>query len=581
MSLIPKIHHDGRFNKALTGIEGLDDITRGGLPRGRATLVVGGVGSGKTILSLQTLVNGARLYKEPGIFVAFEETSDRIIGNAEAFGWNLPALQKKKLFFLDAQPKPDLIQAGNFDLAGMLAALGAKVKAIGARRIVFDSVDVLLELLADPQAERREVYRLHDWLLDQGLTALITTKVFGEKAGPPDLQPLGYIQFMVDAAMALNHDLVEGVSQRNLRVLKYRGSGFSENESPLVIGEKGMEVAGPLGLEGKPVKVTNERLSSGVERLDSMLEGGYFRGAGILITGSPGTAKTTLSGAFTQAACLRGESTLFVSFDSEPAEIVRNLVSVNIRLQRFVTRGLLRLFTARSGESSAEVHFMRIRAMARLHKVRNLVIDPVSALSKQGNELTAHSVLERLVDWVKSEGITLVCTSLLDSATPEMESTRLQISTIADTWLHMSYLIRAGERNRALTIVKSRGTAHSNQVRELILHHTGLTLTDVYTAGGEVLMGTMRWEKEQAVEAEHLQKQTEVRRKLEELELADVELTGRLQALQRELEAKRAEKELLKRAEHVHQKLLVKSHSEMGGMRGVDAQKPIFKNGLS
>jgi circadian clock protein KaiC len=312
-----------------------------------------------------------------------------------------------------------------------------------------------------------------------------------------------------------------------------------------------------------------------------MLEGGYFRGAGILITGSPGTAKTTLSGAFTQAACLRGESTLFVSFDSEPAEIVRNLVSVNIRLQRFVTRGLLRLFTARSGESSAEVHFMRIRAMARLHKVRNLVIDPVSALSKQGNELTAHSVLERLVDWVKSEGITLVCTSLLDSATPEMESTRLQISTIADTWLHMSYLIRAGERNRALTIVKSRGTAHSNQVRELILHHTGLTLTDVYTAGGEVLMGTMRWEKEQAVEAEHLQKQTEVRRKLEELELADVELTGRLQALQRELEAKRAEKELLKRAEHVHQKLLVKSHSEMGGMRGVDAQKPIFKNGLS
>ena len=217
---------------------------------------------------------------------------------------------------------------------------------------------------------------------------------------------------------------------------------------------------------------------------------------------------------------------------------------------------------------------MWIKAMAREHKARNLVIDPVSALCSQGNELTAHSVLERLIDWVKSEGLTLVCTSLLDSATPEMESTRLQISTIADTWLHMSYLVRAGERNRALTIVKSRGTAHSNQVRELILERTGMTLTDVYTAGGEVLMGTMRWEKEQAVMANQLLKQTEVRRKLEELELADVELTGRLQALDRELAAKRAERELLKKAESQDQILLAQSHSEMRGMRGVDTEKP-------
>jgi len=220
---------------------------------------------------------------------------------------------------------------------------------------------------------------------------------------------------------------------------------------------------------------------------------------------------------------------------------------------------------------------MWIKAMAREHKARNLVIDPISALSNPGNELTARSVLERLIDWVKSEGLTLVCTSLLDSARPEMESTRLQISTVADTWLHMSYLVRAGERNRALTIVKSRGTGHSNQVRELILDHTGLTLTNVYTAGGEVLMGTMRWEKEQAVIADQLLKQTEVRRKLEELDLADVELTGRLQALERELAAKRAERELLKRAENQHQILLAQSHSEMGGMRGVDAEKSPLK----
>lgn len=578
MSSVIERHANGRCGKALTGIEGLDDITRGGLPRGRATLLVGGAGSGKTILSLQTLANGARLYDEPGIFVAFEESIDRIIGNAETFGWDLRALQRKKLFFLDAQPKPDLIQAGNFDLTGLLAVLGAKARAIGARRIVLDSMDVLLELLGDPQAERREVYRVHEWLLQHGLTALITTKAMGQKAGPADQQQLGFMQFMVDCAVALNREMVQGVSQRNLRVLKYRGSGFTEDESPMVIGEHGLEVAGSPGLKGKAVKVTDERLSCGVERLDSMLEGGYYRGASVLITGSPGTAKTTLSGAFAEAACVRGEHTLFVSFDSDSAEIVRNLASVNIRLQRFARpRGLLRLFSTRSCENSAEVHLMRIKAMAREHKARNLVIDPISALSNQGNELTAHSVLERLIDWVKTEGLTLVCTSLLDSATPETESTRLQISTIADAWLHMSYLIRAGERNRALTIIKSRGTAHSNQVRELILHHKGLTLTDVYTAGGEVLMGTMRWEKEQAVRADQLIKQTEVRRKLEELELAEVELTGRLQALERELAAKRAERELLKRAESQHQKLLVQSHSDMSGMRGVDAEKPPLK----
>jgi circadian clock protein KaiC len=535
------------------------------------------VGSGKTLLSLQTLVNGARLYNEPGIFVAFEESAARIIGNAGAFGWDLKRLQRKKLFFLDAQPKPDLVQSGNFDLSGMLAALGAKAKAMGAKRIVFDSMDVLLELLENPQAEHREVFRLHEWLLKNELTAIITSKVYGEKAGPPTQEPLGYIQFMVDCAIALNHDMVQSVSQRNLRVLKYRGSGFAENESPLVIGEHGLEVAGSLGIPGKVIKVTNERLSCGVARLDSMLEGGYHRGAGVLITGSPGTAKTTLSGAFAQAACLRGEKTLFVSFDSDPGEIVRNLNSVNIRLQRFLKRGLLHMKSARSGESSAEVHFMRIKALSRAFKARNLIIDPVSALSNQGNELTAHSVIERLIDWVKADGLTLVSTSLLDSAAPEKESTRLQISTVADTWIHMSYLIRAGERNRALTIIKSRGTAHSNQVRELLLQRTGLTLTDVYTAGGEVLMGTMRWEKEQAVLAEHLEKQTEVRRKLEELELADVELTGRSQALERELAAKRAERDLLKLAESQYQKLLVQSHSDMEGMRGIDSEKKLLK----
>ncbi|MDB6118106.1 MAG: hypothetical protein JWO08_1887 [Verrucomicrobiaceae bacterium] len=550
-------------------------MTRGGIPQGRATMIQGSAGSGKTVLALQSLVNGARLHNEPGIFVAFEENPQRIAANAATFGWDLAALQKKKLFFLDAQPTPDLVQSGSFDLGGMLAAIEGKVKELGARRIVFDALDVVLGLLDDPAAERREIYRLHEWLLERGLTAIITTKMGGEVGTLPTKAPASMLQFMVDCAMTLNHEMVEGVCQRSLRVIKYRGSSFAENQSPFLIGEIGVEVAGSRELTGRTVNVTSERVSSGVPRLDTMLGGGYFRGASVLVTGSPGTAKSTLCGAFAEAACIRKERTLFVSFDSDPAEIVRNLASVNIRLDRFEKRGLLRLVSARTGLISAEMHFMRIRALAREQKARCLVIDPVSSLSKHGNSPITHSVVERLTDWVKSEGITMVCSSLLDSVTPEVESTPLQISTIADTWIHLSYLVHAGERNRALTIIKSRGTEHSNQVRELMLSNAGITLTDVYTAGGEVLMGTMRWEMEQAELAKQLVVQTESRRQLADLKLAEVDLTGRLKALECELEAKRAERDVLKHSDVLHQSGLVARQLELRGLRGADARKSV------
>ena len=232
-SLTPSPSPNG---KAATGIPGLDEITGGGLPRGRTTLVVGGPGSGKTILALQFLVNGARDLGEPGIFVAFEETSKRIVANAEGFGWDLPELHRKKLFFLDAQPKPDLMQSGSFDLSGMLAALEAKAKSMGARRIVFDALDIVLALLPDHVARRREIYRLHEWLLARGLTGLITAKAGGDDARAHHDQPFGFMQFMVDCVVILNHSVVLGVSQRNLRVQKYRGSSFDENESPFLIG---------------------------------------------------------------------------------------------------------------------------------------------------------------------------------------------------------------------------------------------------------------------------------------------------------------------------------------------------------
>ena len=322
-------------SKARTGIEGFDEITHGGLPRGRTTLLEGGPGSGKTLMALQTLVNGIRLDKEPAIFVAFEESAERIMSNAAKFGWDLAALQKKNLFLLDAQQSPDFAQSGDFDLNGMLAILDAKARDMGARRIVFDALDVLLALLDNPTAQRREVYRLHQWLLERGFTAIITSKSGGYEMNAPNRTQLGFMQFMVDCAVVLNHQVVEGVSQRNMRVVKYRGSAFAENESPFLIGEAGLEVAGARVL-GQPEAVnlsgTLERVSSGVARLDAMLGGGYYRGAGILITGFPGTAKSTLSGAFAEAACMRGERTLFISFDSDANEVIRNLASVHIRL---------------------------------------------------------------------------------------------------------------------------------------------------------------------------------------------------------------------------------------------------------
>jgi len=558
--------------KAQTGIIGLDQITRGGLPRGRTTLLVGGPGSGKTILALQFLVRGARDGDEPGIFVAFEEASKRIVANAEGFGWQLAELRRKKLFFLDAQPLPDLIQSGSFDLGGLLAALEVKTGEMKARRIVFDALDVVLELLPEPVQKRREMYRLHEWLLARGLTGVVTLRAGGDEASAIGNQRFGFMQFMVDCAVILNHSVVHGISQRNLRVQKYRGSGFDEDEAPFVIGKSGLEVAvarTPLRLDAT---VTNERISSGVKRLDTMLGGGYYRGASVLITGSPGTAKTTLAAAFAEAACRRGERTLFVSFDSDCSEVIRNLASVGMQLARYVKNGSLRMISARTITGSAEAYVVRIKTLAREHGARCLVIDPLSKWPKSGNDMTAQNVAERLSDWSKANGTTLVCTRLLEEMSSRSEDgSPLQISSLVDTWIHLSYLVQAGERNRGLSIIKSRGTAHSNQVRELILNNTGVTLTDTYTAAGEVLMGTLRWEKESAERVANDASDVAGKLKGVRLDADEAELEVRLKSLQTELVAKQVEKALLTRTTESRERELSRGRTRMKELRGADA----------
>jgi circadian clock protein KaiC len=379
------------------------------------------------------------------------------------------------------------------------------------------------------------------------------------------------MQFMVDCAVVLNHSVALGVSQRNLRVQKYRGSAFDENESPFVIGPAGLDVAITRKLGRVDAIAGAERVGSGIARLDTMLGGGYYRGATVLVTGFPGTAKTTLSGAFAEAACGRGERTLFVSFDSDGSEVVRNLASVGIRLARFIDSGLLRMVSARTITGSAETFLVRIKALAQAHGARCLVIDPVSTLSKAGNELTAHGVAERLIDWSKADGITLVCTSLLDELTTGVGSgSPLHVSTLADTWIHLSYLVQAGERNRGLAIIKSRGTPHSNQVRELLLGDDGVTLADIYTAGGEVLMGTLRWEKERAVRLAAETAEVATRLKRVRLDTDEAEIEVRLKSLQTELAAKRAEKSLLARATESREGEVSEGKTQLRELRGAD-----------
>jgi circadian clock protein KaiC len=315
--------------KISTGIEGFDDITGGGLPRGRTTLLMGGPGCGKTVLALQTLVNGATRRAAPGMFVAFEENADLVEENAESFGWDMVELQKKLLYFLDAQLTPDVVKVGEFDLTALLAGLEAKANAMGAKLVVFDALDVLLSLLDDRAAERRELYRIQAWLKRTGLTGILTMKV--EEDRSPTVQPYGFMPFMADCVVRLRQNVLGRVAVREMRLVKYRGSPHVLNEVPFVIGADGIEVGASNGVhpEPQPFKM---RVSTGMQRLDEMLEGGVYRGTNVLITGSAGTGKSTLSGLFVEAACRRGERALFVSFDENTRDIVRDLSSVGVRL---------------------------------------------------------------------------------------------------------------------------------------------------------------------------------------------------------------------------------------------------------
>jgi circadian clock protein KaiC len=556
----------GNSRKLATGIRGFDAMSGGGLPRHRTSLLIGGPGAGKTVFALQCLVNGARR-RTPGIFVAFEEGPRQIIANGSSFDWGLAGVPATQLFFFDAHLSPTLVKAGDFDLTAMLAILAAKKQEIGAEWIVFDGIDVLLSVLQDRGAEMREIYRLRDWLAENGLTAILTGKLDPETA---EATHYGFLQFMVDCVVRLERRQEDRVAAQSIQITKYRGSGYAAAEYPLSFGPSGVAVDAIVDVELQH-DASSERITAGFERLDAMLGGGVFRGSSTLITGAPGTSKTTLAGKFAEASCRRGERTLFVSFDEAADQIVRNLSSVGIHFKAHLNSGLLRMYSARTEAIGAEEHLSKLSSLIREYRPRCMVIDPLTAIAKAGSLGAARTVATRLINLVKDAGISLFVTALSGAEDPRAESTALEISTIADSWIHLSYLVLGGERNRALTVVKSRGTAHSNQVRELILSKSGPTLADVYSAGGDVLMGTLRWEKEAEESAKRLRQRSEFDYKQRELRYAEANTSAKIKALQMDLERQRAELALYSGEHEVRDASFSRQKDELRRRRSADA----------
>lgn len=530
---------DTAIAKQVTGITGLDDLLEGGIPDRRVTLIHGGPGSGKTILAMQAMLNHVK-NGGTGVVVAFEEQPEELVENLRGFEWDLDPSASERLHYLDARLDEYQLSAGEFDISGLLASAEGALQGAEGGWLLLDGLDMLLRMLEHSHRQRQELYRLKRWVRDRGYTAWITTKA---ESGAGDWSS-DFLHYASDCMIELHSTVQERVFTRTMRIVKYRGSSFVTSEFPYIIWNAGFEVPFRGSTELKHA-VSEERISTGIPRLDTLVGGGYMRGTSILISGAPGTSKTTLSAAFLAAAAERGEKGLFVSFDESAEQIRLNARSVGIDLDRAKEDGLLRQMGFRAGNASAEEHYAHILDVIETFEPHCLVLDPISALQKGGGRMVADTVAGRLLDYAKTRGITTIFTSLLHMASQSGEDTESQISTLADTWINLTYQSFEGERNRALSIVKSRGSAHSNQVRELILSNDGVELRDVYTAGGAVLMGTARLEREAENRAREAQQAMEYRIERERIEAEIQDSEDRLQELERNLAYRRRRLELL------------------------------------
>lgn len=471
-----------QFPKAPTGIQGLDEVTGGGLPKGRPTLVCGGPGCGKTLLAAEFLVRGATRFGEPGVFMAFEETAAELSANVRSLGFDLDDLIARKKLSVDFVyvERSEIDETGEYDLEGLFVRLGHAIDTLGAKRVVLDTIEVLFSGLSNGAVLRAELRRLFRWLKEKGVTVVIT----GER-GEGTLTRQGLEEYVSDCVIVLDHRVNDQVSTRRLRVVKYRGSAHGTNEFPFLIDGGGITVV-PITSAGMDHPASTERVSTGVAGLDAMLGGkGYLRGTSVLISGTAGTGKTSLAAHFAAAACERGENCLYFSFEEAQTQLVRNMRSIGLDLDPWVKAGRLRIHATRPTRYGLEMHLATMYKMVTEFTPRVVVIDPISNFISSGSSAEAGAMLIRLVDFLKSREVTSVFTNLTHGA-GSPEETDVGISSIIDTWLLLRDTERDGERGGSLYVLKSRGMAHSKQVREFRLTDHGIELGK---AGGDAAPG--------------------------------------------------------------------------------------------
>ncbi|GAC1678026.1 MAG: circadian clock protein KaiC [Candidatus Acidiferrum sp.] len=551
--------------KSPTGIRGLDEITGGGLPKGRTTIVCGGPGCGKPMLGIEFLVRGAMEVDEPGVLMAFEETPEDIATNVASLGFDIQDLASKKKLFLDYIPvePSDIAETGEYDLEGLFLRLQDAVDTIGAKRVMFDTVEALFTGFSNQATLRSEFRRLFRWLKDRELTAIVTAE-----RGDGSLTRQGLEEYVSDCVILLDHRIKDQISARRMRIVKYRGTKHGADEYPFLINDQGMSIL-PLTSLQLQHQVSNERVSTGVPDLDEMLEGeGYFRGSSILLSGTAGSGKTTLAASFADAACRRGERCLFIDFEESSNQVARNMKSVGLDLEQWSKKGLLFHEAWRPTQSGIEMHLLRIHNLIDQIKPQCVIVDPITNLGNSEDK-EVYSMLLRLLDFLKNAGITAVFVSLTGGG-DTLEKTTVGISSLTDTWILLRDVELNGERNRCLYVLKSRGMAHSNQLREFTMTDNGIRLIPAYIGSGGVVTGSSRVALEAKERSEALLRQQEIQRKRQQLDQRGLALQSQIAMLQREFAALEQETELVGREEQERENQLNRDRKDMAKSRTTD-----------
>jgi len=475
--------------KAPTGIQGLDEITGGGLPRGRPTLLCGSAGSGKTMLAAEFLVHGAQEFGEPGVFMMFEESAEELAQNLRSLGVDLDKLQRQRKIVVDHVhiERSEIQETGEYDLEGLFIRLGHAIDTIGATRVVLDTIEALFSGLPNHAVLRAELRRLFRWLKDRGVTAIVT----GER-GENSLTRFGLEEYVADCVILLDHRIEDQVSTRRLRIVKYRGTEHGTNEYPFLIAKDGISVL-PITSMRLDHQASRERVPTGIDGLDDMLGGsGLYRGSSALVSGAPGTGKSSVGASFVDAACARGERALLFAYEESTSQLLRNMASIGLDLEPWCRQGLLRIDASRPTLHGLEQHLVHMYELVREFKPSVVVVDPISNLTMDKGDRLLKPTLMRLIDYLKQQGVTALFTSLTSDLAGDMADSQVGVSSLMDTWILLSNIASNGERTRTLQVLKSRGMAHSHQVREFVMSDHGVDLVDVYLAGDRVLTGTAR-----------------------------------------------------------------------------------------